>query len=423
MLYAEVGARASAQMMWRSILPLFLFGAMPLAAQPADPPIQTPIEALAMDAAQYARQHDVALGIAMARLEAQEQSVPAVERLADTYRDRLAGISVEHDPGYRIVFLLTGPDPVPTQTISAGGLTVPIEFRTGAQATREQIRGAISAHQAEIRAMLRRPPGLGLDPRTGDLVVIIGGGEAAAADPAALRDRLHVLTGVPISLRLFAHADANLAEVVGGGRLIGPDAQTGVRSRCTTGFVVTDGTRTGIATAAHCPDQAVYRAPDGTDLPLEFVGQWGARYQDVQIHLTPAATRPLFHPDTARQLLRPVTGWRNRAATRAGDFVCHRGERTGYSCAEVALVDYAPPGDLCGGPCTPDWVTVAGPTCNHGDSGGPVFSGTIAFGLVKGGSYRSDGSCSFYFYMSTDYLPPPWRLLYQPAQPMPPPER
>jgi hypothetical protein len=30
---------------------------------------------------------------------------------------------------------------------------------------------------------------------------------------------------------------------------------------------------------------------------------------------------------------------------------------------------------------------------------------------MKGGSYRSDGSCAFYFYMSTDYLPAGWRLL------------
>jgi hypothetical protein len=86
-----------------------------------------------------------------------------------------------------------------------------------------------------------------------------------------------------------------------------------------------------------------------------------------------------------------VTSWRNRTSTRAGDIVCHRGEHSGYSCAEVELVDYAPPGTLCAGPCDPVWVTVAGPKCAGGDSGGPVFSGTIAFGILKGGSYRRDG--------------------------------
>ncbi len=99
------------------------------------------------------------------------------------------------------------------------------------------------------------------------------------------------------------------------------------------------------------------------------------------------------------------------AATRAGDYVCHRGETTGYSCSTVQLTDFAPAGDLCGGPCLPTWVAVAGPKCKGGDSGAPVFLGGTAFGMVKGGSYRPDGSCAFYFYMSLDYLPPGWSLL------------
>jgi hypothetical protein len=44
-----------------------------------------------------------------------------------------------------------------------------------------------------------------------------------------------------------------------------------------------------------------------------------------------------------------------------------------------------------------------------------VFNGTTAFGLVKGASYRGDGSCIFYFYMSTDYLPAGWSLLTEGA--------
>jgi len=54
---------------------------------------------------------------------------------------------------------------------------------------------------------------------------------------------------------------------------------------------------------------------------------------------------------------------------------------------------------------------VAGPTCKGGDSGSPVFSGTVALGILKGATYRPDGSCAFYFYMSVDYLPQPWSLV------------
>jgi hypothetical protein len=96
-----------------------------------------------------------------------------------------------------------------------------------------------------------------------------------------------------------------------------------------------------------------------------------------------------------------------------GDIVCHRGETTGYSCAEVEYVDFAPAGDLCGGACLPTWVAVKGPRCKGGDSGAPVFLGTKAFGIVKGGNYLPDGTCRFYYYMSTDYLPDGWTLLHK----------
>jgi hypothetical protein len=49
--------------------------------------------------------------------------------------------------------------------------------------------------------------------------------------------------------------------------------------------------------------------------------------------------------------------------------------------------------------------------CRSGDSGGPVFSGDIAFGITKGGSGGRLARCNFYFYMSTDFLPAGWHLL------------
>jgi len=39
----------------------------------------------------------------------------------------------------------------------------------------------------------------------------------------------------------------------------------------------------------------------------------------------------------------------------------------------------------------------------------------IAFGLVKGSSYTTDGRCRLYYYMSTDYLPPGWTVAVEQA--------
>ena len=209
----------------------------------------------------------------------------------------------------------------------------------------------------------------------------------------------------------WAESDKDLG-VEGGGRVIGSEPGDKRKYLCTTGFPVTDGTRTGITTAAHCPDQLSYVDKDKHDQPLPFVGSWGARYQDVQIHSTLDPLAPLIRADDGDRP-RPITSWRNRTSTRVGDFVCHRGERTGYSCSVVQYVDYAPPGNLCAGACPALWVAVKGPKCKSGDSGGPIFLGTIAFGMTKAGSYTADGTCKLYYYMSTDYLPPGWRLLHQ----------
>ena len=374
--------------------------------------VQSPKDALARDAAEYARQFDVPQDEAERRLRAQEDSVEATDKIAAKYRDRLAGISVEHSPQYRIIVFLTGADPVAPRTIRAGGMRVPVIFRTGAKATRDQVAWAVTYHQAAIRAALPSPPGMGLDPRTGELVVIVGRASAAASDGAdAIKAKLESIAGVPVQVRVLDRVDVNLsggADIAGGSRVEGVIPTDSKSYVCTTGFVVRDGDRYGIVTAAHCLDQLSYVAPGPVKTPLAYAGQWGWGYQDVQLHLSDAPLEPLFYADTAKTLVRAVRHIRSRDSTRAGDFVCHRGERTGYSCSLIELIDFAPAGDLCGGPCLPTWVTVAGPTCKGGDSGSPVFSGTTAFGILKGGSYRRDGSCAFYFYMSVDYLPKGW---------------
>jgi len=399
--------------------------------------VQLPVDALMQDASEYATRFGVPFDEALRRMRAQGDSVPATDALRETYKDRWAGVAIEHQPNYRIVVLLTGTDPVADQSVTAGGMVVPIVFHTGAPATREAVLAAITAYQAKIRESLPHPPGLGVDQRTGELVVMIASGDADLDRDGELRTRIATMTGVPVRIEAVDKPPADMAQdqvapvptlipapvdggaIEGGARVVG--TVDGKRYACTTGFVVSDGVRNGVVTAAHCPDALSYvgkRPSDGSreEWPLAFVGQWGWGYQDVQVNVATAPDvgyAPLFYADTDKTLARPVATWRYRTSTRAGDFVCHRGERTGYSCAVIAMVDFAPAGDLCGGACLPTWVAVEGPTCKAGDSGAPVFEGSTALGLVKGGTYRRDGTCLFYYYMSTDYLPQGWTLLHQ----------
>ena len=390
---------------------LALVAGLSASAQDAAPVVSGEA-ALAQDAAEVARVRGIDPAAAMILLRKQVASIAATDWIEGRYRERVAGIAIEQDGAVSV--LLTGNRPVANAEIRAGDLMVPVRFRVGAKSTRIELLEALNRHQAAIRAMLSRPPAIGVDARQGALVIQIGASDAAG-DVAALRRRLAELTGVPIRLATTGRPDLDLAgEVIGGSRLIGPDPVNGRRYYCTTGFVVTDGARTGIVTAAHCPDQLDHIGTDRAVTPTTFVGQWGWGFHDVQVNATPQAFRPYFFADAARTQVRAVEAQRSRASTRVGDIVCHRGESSGYSCAEVMMVDFAPSGDLCGGPCLPTWVAVAGPGCRGGDSGGPIFLGSTAIGLLKGGSYRADGSCVFYYYMSLDYLPDGWRLLVAP---------
>ena len=373
-------------------------------------PAQTFDEALADDALQYAAQFGVSIGEAARRLKAQQDSVDATDAIAREFAERLAGISIEHRPQFRIVILLTGNEPVAERS-TAG---VPIIFRIGARATHAQALSALRKHLIDLRADLPNARGAGYDQRSGEVVLLVTRADVDRYGMVAIKSRAEEVGGVPVRVVVNELNETDMT-VDGGGRVEGLNSVTNRRNLCTTAFVVTNGEATAITTAAHCPDDLTYIDRDGSSVDLPMIGSWGAGYQDVQINGSPNSPDPLFYSNRGAGTLRRLATWRNVASTRAGDFVCHYGESSGYSCATVEFTDYAPPGDLCGGPCSPTWVTVKGPGCVPGDSGGPVFSGEVAFGIAKGVNRASTGQCLFYYYMSTDYLPPPWRLLVMKA--------
>jgi streptogrisin C len=388
-------------MRWIVVLLLVAF-----ATAAAGETIQSRNEALAQDAALYAAQFHVPGNEALRRLKAQQQSVGATDAIAREFSDRLAGISIENGDRYRIHVLLTGTLPIAGRSVAG----VPIVFEAGAKATHAHAVEAMRSHLIDFRRDFPGARGAGYDQRTGEIVLLVSPTDAATAGLDAIRARAEEVSGVPVRVAINELIESDMS-VGGGARLEGINSLTKRPNRCTSGFVVTNGEVNAITTAAHCPDQLIYTDRDQTSVQLPMIGSWGAAYRDVQINGSANSPSPLFYANQADGTLRAVETWRNVASTRAGDFVCHFGESSGYSCETVELTDYAPPGDLCGGPCSPTWVTVKGPSCLAGDSGGPVFSGEVAFGIAKGINRDDQGRCLFYYYMSTDYLPPPWRLL------------
>jgi len=391
--------------MRRLFLLLSIFLATPALA--AEPVVQTPGQALATDAAAYATAHGVSPDEALHRLRLQLASVGAADRLRVQYADRLAGLFIEHSPEWRLVVLLTGEFPAQDLLLGSGDLRVPVQLRGGGAATRTEVLRALDAHRQQLAESVPGIRGMGADPRAGTLLVFQRA-SAALRPTAEVEAELTAIAGVPVRLRLISATFENAA-AAGGGRVVG--AAGGHNWICTTGFIVTAGNNRGVTTAAHCPDGLSYRGPDGEERLLTLVGSWGAGARDVQVMAGAGSGPALFFADSGRTVARPVSGWLTRPMTRAGDWVCKRGEASGASCAEVELTDFAPPGELCGGLCSASWVTVKGPTCRRGDSGAPVFIGTTALGLLKGGAFVENDGCAFYYYMSLDYLPEQWRVI------------
>ncbi len=388
------------------ILPAVLL-LLATSATAADPAVDTPAQALARDAATYAIAHQVSGSEAERRLRLQLASVAESDRLRVRFGDRLAGLYFQHSPDYRLIVLLKGEQPATELLLPVGPDKVPVTIRGGAEATRAQVLAVIDRYRSEIARAVPGTRGIGHDPRTGRLLVFQRA-SAVIRPVVEVAAELSLLTGVPVEVRPIIASFEN-AGAVGGSRVVSEG--TGLRTICTTGFLVGRGAERGVTTAAHCADQMSYRGPDGEERLLKFAGQWGTAYRDVQVHTGVGGEPPLLFTDTPRTIARPVTGWLTRPMTRAGDWVCKRGEASGASCAEVELTDFAPPGELCGGLCSASWVTVRGPQCRRGDSGAPVYVGTTALGVLKGGAFLEGNACAFYYYMSVDYLPDGWRLL------------
>ncbi|MET1112409.1 MAG: hypothetical protein ABWX67_12880, partial [Allosphingosinicella sp.] len=154
---------------------------------------------------------------------------------------------------------------------------------------------------------------------------------------------------------------------------------------------------------------------------------------------TPTAVAQFYYDNSG--YVRSVTGTRSRASTTDGNgtytaastvpgsFICHLGQKTlgssikAQSCGEVISVDgNRSTGAMTGGNYVIVRNTQSGAgtirtsgtgtlICFEGDSGGPVFANTIAYGVTSAclwannaTSSPADGTALYLMYTSVDYF-------------------
>jgi hypothetical protein len=191
---------------------------------------------------------------------------------------------------------------------------------------------------------------------------------------------LNVAQSAMVSLKQVASLAQPSTSIYGG---MGGDAIQW--SGCPSGFsvrryVANQGWEYGIVTAGHCGNALSYR---GSTLP--YVKQCLGGNCDSQYHTDGIYTAQPYFYWTSGQPPRSALGTRSWSAQIVGETVCHYGTVTGYGCGRLAGKEY-----------NVSWVPNSGstwvyvdPDCQRdlsspGDSGGPLFYGNTAYGIMSG---------------------------------------
>ena len=350
------------------------------------------------DASSYAADHKVDVEEALRRLDAQAGLGDLADQIRQHHDDVLAGIWIEHEPAHKLVVWTTADRPA-IRALVAAVEGIEVELRSGARTTYADAIDAMTREAVRFSDV----PGLDgylIDERTGELVLHVGGvGEGVAtplADQAAAE--FSERTGIPARVE-SASTSADDGHTYGGNNL----------SSCTSGFVVKNsiGTR-GYATAGHCNDTQTFFEFGGGSYSTTATSEVRNASTDIQWATTTHSEYPEFYANstTARRTLKAQ---KFRSSTIVGDYVCHRGKSTGYSCGDIDNISYVPNDpDACPGTCSPVWILVKGPNleCYPGDSGGPFFNWQTAYGFYKGqsSSGTSASDCTHAYFMSSTYL-------------------
>ncbi|MET0399663.1 MAG: hypothetical protein ABW277_22945 [Longimicrobiaceae bacterium] len=261
------------------------------------------------------------------------------------------------------------------------------------------------------------------------------------------------LVKVPVEFEFTPTGLVPVANMRGGSKLYSSSTATSATSRtCMTSFGVrhnsittsTGAAMTGMMTAAHCTAATNVIADDGRNYTLTHGPADDTRgtlnETDIMFvygaNNNPVGLGTFYYDGTTN--VRAVAGtqsrggtavgsgtWNQVTGTAVGSYICHLGQ-TSYqattsmqSCGEVISVNATSTGSQTGGYFVMVRNTQSGKgtvrtsgtgtlRCYQGDSGGPWFAGTIAYGVMSACAWVSNvtnsDQAAYSMYTSTDYF-------------------
>jgi len=337
----------------------------------------------------------------------------------------------------------------------SGPVAVKVKYKAGQSHSLSELKAAfekVNRSGGEIPGLTA----LGIDEAGNSLRVF-----TTAPLPADKAAEVNRLAGVPVAFDVIPGGLVPAANMRGGSKLYEFGTDTSSSSRvCMTAFGARSNTlrnsagvaMTGMITAEHCPASPFVIADDGRNKPLttptNHASDTRGTTSQTDIRFVYAAGGDpvglgTFYFDGTTNL-RSVSGTQSRSGTAVGggdwltvsgtaqgSYICHVGQ-TSYgsttsmqSCGEVISVNTA---QGTGG----NWASMSGGSfvmvrntstgkgsvlgstgtgtlrCYQGDSGGPWFAGTIAYGVLSSCAWENNIANSnrahFATYTSTDFL-------------------
>lgn len=365
-----------------------------------DPPAVSGVDALRSDAVAYAAEFGVGTDVALERLLLMEQLDGVLGPAIKAAGERYAGSWIEHVPGFRVVLSLTGTEPAQKVQELVSEIPIPVEVRTRAQYS---LRDLMEGQERLDPALVANADSYSLIDVPRNQVVVRSGGSLGPSDA----ERLAGIAASAVRVEDALPLEGN--HTYGGRQLI----LTG--GYCTTGFTARNpnGVR-GVVSSAHCPNGPItYRQQGNITYPLYFRAEYWEQDEDWQFMDEPYhAVEPIFwNGDVWVTVTNPLPP---SDSVMIGQFVCHYGVGTQQKSCGTIYTTTLDPGNICGptgsGNCYPTWIGVTGSNlaCAKGDSGGPWYKGSRAYGLHTYGSSTGTGAgqCQLAVFMSTYYLPP-----------------
>jgi hypothetical protein len=275
--------------------------------------------------------------------------------------------------------------------------------------------------------------------------------------PENAQAQLRNIAKVPITFEILPGGMQQVANIRGGSKLYTSSTATSTSPRyCMSAFGARHNTSktstgayvTGLVTAAHCASTSHIIGDNGTNYPVTLGSvmddRGGVNKADLRFiynaNNNPVGVGQFYFDGTTN--VRNATGTRTRngtnigggtpdtvSGTTTGTFVCHLGQ-TGLgsansiqSCGEVISITASQSSTGASASQSGGYFVMVRNTqsgagtvrssgtgtlrCYQGDSGGPFFSGTIAFGVLSScgwsGGLNSD-TAKYAMYTSTDYF-------------------